>query len=186
MTKDEFQTLKDKVLTRPGWRWAISPSFFVKYTSSRSKYSGSILEVIYIEKDNIRADCSISGAPKIYSNSHYRNFELTNETSIKYIDAKMGIGIVKDFFNDDINIGDYVFGEFNRAAIFGIVRGTKIADNKRYRGYSSKINEFDSAMVEIVKIELRDGNKPHIGDLQLLEMKYFIKVEDPTLYLLKL
>lgn len=186
MTPEEFKELKERVDARRGYYLSNSQnSVFVKYISSRSKYSGSILEVTYIDHLNIKAACLISGAPKIYTNSHYRNFELTEETSTKYIDANLGVSTVKDFFNDDINIGDYVYGEFNRTAIFGIVRNTRIADNKR-RGYTSKINEFDSAMVEIVKIESRDGYRPHTGDLQLLEMKYFIKVEDPTLYLLKL
>lgn len=92
---------------------------------------------------------------------------------------------VKDFFNDDINIGDYVFGEYDRCVIFGQVESTKIADGKK-RAYSSKIFKYDAAMVKVIKIQSRDGYRTTPGHNRLLEMKYFIKVEDPTLYLLKL
>lgn len=197
MTEDEFTKLKETIKKRGGreiteWRGNISTLYssyshtYVKFVSKRSKYTGSILLVRSIKADKIKAICSITGAAKISSTSNFKNFELTNATAEKYCDTTIGVETIKDFFDDDINIGDYVFGEYDRMSIFGIVRSTKKADPNIKRGYTSKILANDAAMIEVIKIKSRDGYPQVLGDKKLLEMKYFIKVEDPTLYLLKL
>ena len=199
MTEDDFEKLKEAIIKAGGQRRGPTPwtqytwwltyynneKIYLKYTSSNSKYKGSILEVAKIKNDKINAICSISGALKIHPSSHYRNFEFTKETRQRYVDNTIGTQTVKDFFNNDINIGDYVYGEFDRSVIFGQVKSTKIADGKK-RGYSSKVLKHDAAMIEILKIDSRDGFKLHPGHQKLLEMKYFIKIEDPTFYILKL
>ncbi len=197
MTEDEFENLKKQILVHghhahyAGISYWYTDSYsrnpiFVEFTSPRSKYIGSILQVGRIENNNIHASCSTSGAQKINSNSHFKNFKLTKERAERYVDKKLGSETVKDFFGDDINVGDYVFGEWDRCAIFGVVRNTKKAEVTRLPCNGSKMLIADSAMIEIIKTQVRNGGYDPGNSLKLLAMKYFIKVEDPTLYLLKL
>ncbi len=194
MTDDEFAKLKETILLQGGYHreptnwnshnwWIARSGILLRYNSARSKYKGSILSLNKIKDDRIHAICSISGAPKIQPFCEYKTFELTTDKVEKYLDNTIGTDTVKDFFDDDINIGDYVFGEYDRCIIFGRVEATKLGCGKKH--YSSRKNEFDAAMVNVVKIKSRDKYHPACGQ-RLLEMKYFIKVEDPTLYLLKL
>lgn len=194
MTEDEFKDLKVSILKNGYLRspsiwnehtwWFSRGGLYLRYNSPKSKYKGSILSVSKIKNDKINAICSISGAPKISPFCHYKHYEFTTETQLRYIDSTMGSGTVKDFFNDDINIGDYVFGEYDRYVVFGKVLSTKVGCGKK-KAYRSLKHEFDAAIVEIISIKSRDGYYID-SDPRLLEMKYFIKVEDPTLYLLKL
>lgn len=193
MTDDEFEWLKQRIIdlggyVGDGYYYNYSPhsNIFVKFISPRSKYAGSILSITKIVENTIHASCTTSGAQKIVSASHFKNFELTNEKAERYVDKKLGNKTVKDFFNDDINVGDYVFGEWDRCAIFGIVRNTKKAEATKRPNYNSKVLIYDSAMVEIIKTQVRNGGYDSGNTLKLLAMKYFIKIEDPTLYLLKL
>lgn len=195
MTEVEFENLKVNILKNGHHRspsrwsehawWFSCGGLYLRYNSPKSKYRGSIVVVSKIKNDKINAVCSISGAPKISPFCHYKHYELTTETQQRYVDSTAGSVIIKDFFNDDINVGDYVFGEYDRCVIFGKVQSTKLGCGKK-KGYRSLKHEFDAAMIEVVSIVSRDGFKIDPGHNRLLEMKYFIKIEDPTLYLLKL
>lgn len=197
MTEDEFEKLKKTILASggqaitpdPKWDanhyWLCYSTIFLKYVSTRSKYNGSILRVERIKNDKIQAYCLVAGASKIRPESHFKNYEVTNERKVKYVDGTESIDSVKDFFDDEINVGDYVFGEYDRNIVFGIVRSTKKGAGKK-KAYRSSILEYDAAMIEVVKSKNRIWDHDITGNMLLMEMRYFIKVEDPTLYLLKL
>lgn len=204
MTPEEYKILQKQIFDEDAVYWGTqgkidedaryrprpynsNTPYMVKYLSNKSKYKGSILKIQWIEGDRICTECSVPGAQKIRSISHFKNYELSREKEVKYVDNTAGDKPVKDFFDDDINIGDYVFGEYDRNVIFGIVRRTKQAEvaDGQYISYRSKKLKNDAAIIEVVKYKLRNGGYVN-GGQRLIEMKYFVKIEDPTLYLLKL